>query len=74
MAKGGLFAVVGPPEEGEDDLADDVLPAEDEEEIPDVMAGPFEAYAETVLDPEAPHEERVEALRQAVLTLLEERG
>jgi hypothetical protein len=75
MAKGGLFAVVGPSEpEDEDDFADDALPAEDEEDMPELGAGPFEAYCETVLNADAPYEERTEALRQAILTILEERG
>lgn len=76
MAKGGLFAVVGPPEaEDEDDFSDDALPAEDDEELmPELGAGPFEAYCETVLNADAPYEERCEALRQAILTVLEERG
>lgn len=76
MAKGGLFAVVGPPEEdAEEDFADDALPAEDDEEaLPELGAGPFEAYCETVLNADAPYEERCEALRQAILTIIEERG
>jgi hypothetical protein len=72
---GGLFAVMGPPAaEDDDDFSDDALPAEDEEEMPELGAGPFEAYAETVFDPAASVEEKTEALRQALLTLIEERG
>ncbi len=76
MAKGGLFAVMGPPpEEDEDDFADDALPAEDDvEEMPELGAGPFDAYAETVFDTEADPAARADALRQAILTILEERG
>lgn len=76
MPKGGLFAVLGPPEEEDaDDFADDALPAEDDEDAaPELGAGPFEAYCETVLNADAPYEERCEALRQAILTVLEERG
>lgn len=72
---GGLFAVVGPPEaEDDDDFSDDALPAEDDEAMPELGAGPFEAYCETALNADAPYEERCEALRQAILTVLEERG
>lgn len=77
MAKGGLFAVMGPPEaEDEDDYSDDALPALDEEEgaMPEIGAGPFEAYCETILNADAPYEERCDALRQAILTVIEERG
>jgi hypothetical protein len=75
MAKGGLFAVVGPPEaEDDDDFADDALPAEDDEAMPELGAGPFDAYAETVFDIEADPAARADALRQAILTILEERG
>lgn len=76
--KGGLFAVVGPPEEsGEDDdmYAEDMMSPDEEgstdEEMP---SGPFDSYADTVLDAEASPEERKEALRQAIMTLIEERG
>jgi len=78
MAGKGLFAVVGgpPPEEEDDDLED--YSSDLEEDAPsmdlDVGAGPFEAYCETVLDDKAPYEERCEALRQAILTVVEERG
>jgi hypothetical protein len=75
MAKGGLFAVMGPPEEeDEDDFSDDAMPIAEDEEEPALGAGPFEAYAETVFDAEAPPEARSDALRQAILTILEERG
>lgn len=76
MAKGGLFAVVGPSEpEDEDDFSDDALPAEDDDEaMPELGAGPFEAYCETVLNADAPYQERCDALRQAILTIIEERG
>lgn len=72
MAKGGLFAVVGPPTEDDEDYSDDAMPAEDEEPMGE-MGGPFDAYADTVLDAAASPEDRKEALRQAILTLIEER-
>ncbi|HET8762476.1 MAG TPA: hypothetical protein VFM12_03625 [Gemmatimonadales bacterium] len=79
-AKGGLFAVVSPPApEDEDDEAfsvdDDSMPVGDEEEeSAEGMAGPFEAYAETVFDVKADPATRADALRQAIETVLEERG
>jgi len=76
MAKGGLFAAIGPvePEDDAEDYSDDAMPIEDDAEEPEIGAGPFEAYCETVLNPDAPYEERCDALRQAILTVLEERG
>lgn len=74
--KGGLFAVVGPPEPDDDeDLEDygDDLAADTEPEV-DIGAGPFDAYAETVFDIDADPATRTDALRQAILTVLEERG
>jgi hypothetical protein len=44
----------------------------DEGDMLDSTAGPFEAYADTVLNVEAPIEERTEALRQAIQTIIEE--
>lgn len=75
--KGGLFAVMGPPsDEEEDDDLDDYA-GDLEEDAPAEMemgAGPFEAYAETVFDVDADPAARADALRQAILTALEERG
>jgi hypothetical protein len=73
--KASLFAVSAPSslEDDEDDFSDDALPSLDEVED-DPGAGPFDAYAETVLDADAPIEERKDALRECILTLLEERG
>jgi hypothetical protein len=48
-------------EPGEGDGADEVD-----------MAGPFDAYAETVLDAKASPEDRKAALREAIMTLIEE--
>jgi hypothetical protein len=75
--KGGLFAVMGPPsdEEEDDDLED--FSSDLEEEAPeelDISAGPFDAYAETVFDENADPAARSDALRQAILVALEERG
>jgi hypothetical protein len=65
---------------GESDLEEDIddddfagSGAPEDEPEPDVGLGPFDAYADTVLDAEAPIEDRCEALRQAILTLIEER-
>ena len=74
----GLFAVPAPPaapEEDEDDLAGDLAPLDSEEssepEAP--MPGPFDAYAETVFS-DADTATKSDALRQAILCVLEERG
>lgn len=40
----------------------------------DPMGGPFDTYADTVFNPEATPEERSSALREAILTVIEERG
>jgi hypothetical protein len=55
-----------------DDFAEDLAPPGDEE-MPELGAGPFDAYAETVLDAEADPEDRKSALREAILTLIEEK-
>lgn len=75
---GGLFAVVGPPEEEDDDLEDFSADLEEpllggEEEDP-LGAGPLDAYAETIFDAEADPVARTDALRQFVLTVQEEAG
>lgn len=75
--KGGLFAVSAPPAEEEDDLEDFSGDLEDLDLVDDAeatSAGPFDAYAETVFDLQADPAERSDALRQAILTALEESG
>lgn len=76
----GLFSMQAPAptsDAGEDDMSlddfsDDALePAEDSEDA-DLGAGPFDAYADTVLDAEASPEDRKAALREAIMTLIEE--
>lgn len=79
MAKTSLFAVASKPaddmsDDDTEDYSDDSAPADDESAEPDAMAGPFDAYAETVLDAKAPTEDRISALREAILTLIEEKG
>lgn len=78
MAKGGLFAVMGPPPDEEEDsledYADDLGEPESDEELEPLAAGPFDAYAETIFDAEADPAARSDALRQAILTVLEENG
>lgn len=78
MAKGGLFAVMGPPAMGggedDDDYSDDAAPAEEEDMGETELGGPFDAYAETIFDPKADVASKTDALRQAIMTLLEERG
>jgi hypothetical protein len=78
MAKGGLFAVMGPPALGgdeEDDFSDDALPPEEDgEAAEDVGGGPFEAYCKTIFDDKADYQSRCDALREAISTMLEERG
>lgn len=75
MAKGGLFAVSSPAEDDEDDYSDDAMPAEDDDELTEPsLGGPFESYAATVFDPKADPAAKVEALREAILTLIEEGG
>jgi hypothetical protein len=75
--KGGLFAVSAPPEEEDDDLEDfsgDLEELDMADEAEPASAGPFDAYAETVFDVSADPAERSDALRQAILTALEESG
>lgn len=77
MGKGGLFAVATPPEDEDDDLDDyssDLEALDPEEEDMGIGAGPFDAYAETAFDVEADPATRTDALRQAILTVLEESG
>jgi hypothetical protein len=78
-AKGGLFAVSMPPalggdDEEADDYSDDAAPAEGAPEPDELGAGPFDAYAETVFDEKADVPTKSDALRQAILCILEERG
>jgi hypothetical protein len=78
MGKGGLFAVAGPsPDEEDDDLEDfsgDLELGEPSSDDSGDGGGPFDAYAETVFDVEADPASRSDALRQAILTVLEESG
>lgn len=70
--KGGLFAMLPPPEEddeGEDvDMELDLEPTEDEAED---MGGAFESYAREALGGKA-SPAQVSALREAILSLIEE--
>lgn len=74
--KGGLFAVAAPPEEDDDfeDFSGDLEDLDMVEDGEAQSAGPFDAYAETVFDLEADPASRTDALRQAILTALEESG
>jgi hypothetical protein len=76
---GGLFAMMGgpPPEEDDeedtlDDFSDDLAEPEPELEV-ELGAGPLDAYMETVFDEGAPMPDRIDAFRQAILTVVEER-
>lgn len=76
MAK-GLLALGGTGTEDDydpsmyEDDAKSMGPDEGDDML-DSTAGPFEAYADTVLNVEAPIEDRTEALRQAIQTIIEE--
>ncbi len=74
----GLFSSkAAPPSDADDDYSDDAAPvAEDEsEEGGDLaVAGPFESYCETVFSDTSSYEEKCDALREAIMTLLEESG
>ena len=82
MGKGGLFAVAPPsssPDEEDDDsdlsdYAGDLEMGDSATDDEDSAGGPFDAYAETVFDTEADPAARTDALRQAILTALEESG
>lgn len=75
--KGGLFAVSSAPDDGSDDdsedYSSDLEPTDPSDDKSD-GSGPFDAYAETVFDTEADPAARSDALRQAILTVLEESG
>ena len=47
---------------------------EDDDDMMGPTAGPFESYADTVFNVEATPDERASALREAILTVIEERG
>lgn len=84
-ARKGLFALSSPrpaAEEDDDDL-DDLDDYAGDLELdddvgggmpPDIGAGPFDDYAATAFDPDADPAARSDALRQAILTIIEERG
>jgi hypothetical protein len=82
MKPKGLFAMVGggrpsPAAAEDDDDLDDYaedLEMSDPEDEAQIGAGPFDAYAETVFDVDADPAARTDALREAILTVLEERG
>jgi hypothetical protein len=65
-----------PPEEDEedtlDDFSDDLAETEPELDV-ELGAGPLDAYMETVFDDAAPMPDRIDAFRQAILTVVEER-
>ena len=76
----GLFAVAArPPVEDDiddeelDDYAAD-LELDEDETAPSMGGGPFDDYAAIVLDVDADPAARSDALRQAIETVLEERG
>lgn len=71
--KGGLFAVLPPPDDFEDEGEDvdaelDLEPTEDETEE---MGGAFESYAQEALGGDATPAQ-VSALREAIMSLIEE--
>ncbi len=81
--KGGSFAMMGAPpsapsavddDDDLDDYAEDLEMSDPEDEDVAIGAGPFDAYAETVFDLDADPATRTDALRQAIETVLEERG
>jgi hypothetical protein len=75
--RGGIGLLIAP-EEPEDEFVEDEFDGDlDSMGLstagdPDVEGGAFEAYADTVFNPEASLEERSSALREAILTLVEE--
>lgn len=75
MAGKGLFAVVGAPEpDADDEYPEDMEAMDDMPMTPgeDAEGGPFESYAATVFDDSLSVEERTSALREALMTLIEE--
>lgn len=59
----------------EEDDSGDSAPVGDEPDSTDEPgAGPFDTYAETIFDPKSDTPTKTDALRQAILTLIEERG
>ena len=70
----GIFAVSEPADDTEEDYSDDALPAIDDEdgEATDPMAGPFESYCKTIFDDKADYQAKCDALREAIMTLIEE--
>jgi hypothetical protein len=57
-----------------EDYSGDLQDPNENSENSDIGAGPFDAYADTVLDAKASPEDRKAALREAILTLIEEQG
>lgn len=82
VAKASLFAAKpasSPADDAgsADDYSGDSLPAGDSSDTSsadDTGGGPFDAYAETIFDPKADVTTKTDALRQAIMTLLEEQG
>jgi hypothetical protein len=77
MAKGGLFSAPAPADDDADDYSDDALPALDDEDAGDEPAasvGPFESYCETIFDEKSDYQAKCDALREAIMTLIEEGG
>lgn len=76
MPMPSLFAVKSAPssspeDDDADDYADDAAPLDELMEEAELGAGPFDAYAETVFS-DADTPTKADALRQAVMTLIEE--
>jgi hypothetical protein len=73
---GGLFAAPAPADEEDDpeEYAGDLDDIEEPDESEPLAAGPFDSYAKTVFDENADPAERADALRQAIMTMIEESG
>jgi len=72
----GLGIVIAPEDDeyDPDEYADDAELGAGEDDDMGPMAGPFESYADTIFNPEATPEEKSSALREAILTVIEEQG
>lgn len=74
-SKPGKGMPTEPGYDGDDeDDSGDMAPPGDDDASDDPGGGPFDAYADTVLDDKADPEDRKDALRQAIMTLIEEQG